>query len=108
MIAIGKIKIHALYSLGHTIRSSSFVFDKQFLFSGDTLFIDSIDRPELASLASDWIDDLSETFYKCYRELSMELMVFPVSFMTKKGVDEDGIVTAKLGSLFAKNHGLYI
>lgn len=42
------INIHALYSPGHTIGSTSFVVDEKFLLSGDILFIDSIGRPDLA------------------------------------------------------------
>ena len=41
------IDIHALYSPGHTIGSTSFIVDGKFLLSGDILFIDSIGRPDL-------------------------------------------------------------
>jgi rhodanese-related sulfurtransferase len=50
IVTIGNttINIHALYSPGHTIGSTSFVVDEKFLLSGDILFIDSIGRPDLA------------------------------------------------------------
>ncbi|WP_108672387.1 MBL fold metallo-hydrolase [Peribacillus acanthi] len=102
------INIHALYSPGHTIGSTSFVVDNQFLLSGDILFIDSIGRPDLAGLAEDWVGDLRETLYKRYRELSDELVVLPAHFMIIEELNEDGSVSEKLGTLFAKNHGLNI
>jgi glyoxylase-like metal-dependent hydrolase (beta-lactamase superfamily II) len=102
------INIHALYSPGHTIGSTSFVVDDMFLLSGDILFIDSIGRPDLAGLAQDWVGDLRESLYKRYRELSEDLVVLPAHFMIMKELNEDGSVSEKLGTLFAKNHGLNI
>ncbi|WP_121614293.1 MBL fold metallo-hydrolase [Mesobacillus foraminis] len=103
-----KINIHSLYSPGHTIGSTSFVVEERFLLSGDILFIDSIGRPDLAGLAEDWVGDLRESLYKRYRELSEELIVLPAHFMIIDELNEDGSVAEKLGTLFAKNHGLNI
>ncbi|MBT2756801.1 MBL fold metallo-hydrolase [Mesobacillus foraminis] len=102
------INIHALYSPGHTIGSTSFVVDDRFLLSGDILFIDSIGRPDLAGKAEDWVGDLRETLYKRYRQLSEELIVLPAHFMIIDELNDDGSVAEKLGTLFAKNHGLNI
>ncbi|HYK72197.1 MAG TPA: MBL fold metallo-hydrolase [Pseudoneobacillus sp.] len=109
-VAIGhtKINIHALYSPGHTIGSTSFVVDEKYLLSGDILFIDSIGRPDLAGLAQDWVGDLRESLYKRYRELSEDLVVLPAHFMIIEELNEDGSVSERLGTLFAKNHGLNI
>jgi len=102
------INIHALYSPGHTIGSTSFIVDNQFLLSGDILFIDSIGRPDLAGKAEDWVADLRETLYNRYRELSDEIVVLPAHFMIMDELNDDGSVAEKLGTLFAKNHGLNI
>lgn len=102
------IDIHALYSPGHTIGSTSFVIDGRYLLSGDILFIDSIGRPDLAGLADDWVGDLRETLYKRYRDLSEELLVLPAHFMIIDELNHDGSVSRKLGTLFAENHGLNI
>ncbi|MCM3024553.1 MBL fold metallo-hydrolase [Heyndrickxia ginsengihumi] len=109
-ITIGntKMNIHALHTPGHTIGSTSFVVDEQFLLSGDILFIDSIGRPDLAGLAEDWVVDLRETLYKRYRELSDDLVVLPAHFMTIGELNEDGTVSEHLETLFAKNHGLNV
>ena len=109
-IVIGNttITIHAIYSPGHTIGSTSFVVDEKFLLSGDILFIDSIGRPDLAGLAENWVGDLRETLYRRYRELSNELIVLPAHFMIIDELNENGSVSEQLGTLFAKNHGLNI
>jgi glyoxylase-like metal-dependent hydrolase (beta-lactamase superfamily II) len=103
-----KINIHALYTPGHTIGSTSFIVDEKFLLSGDILFIDSIGRPDLAGLAQDWVGDLRESLYKRYKELSEDLTVLPAHFMIIDELNEDGSVSEKLGTLYAKNHGLNI
>ncbi|EDL62677.1 MBL fold metallo-hydrolase, partial [Bacillus sp. SG-1] len=103
-----KINIHALYSPGHTIGSTSFVVDDQYLMTGDILFIDSIGRPDLAGLAEDWVGDLRETLYTRYKELSNDLVVLPAHFMIIDELNEDGSVSEKLGVLYEQNHGLNI
>ncbi|MCA1030736.1 MBL fold metallo-hydrolase [Bacillus timonensis] len=105
---VGHVTIRALYSPGHTIGSTSFVIDDQYLLTGDILFIDSIGRPDLAGKAEDWVGDLRETLYKRYKELADELIVLPAHFMTSKEMNENGNVSEKLGVLYKQNHGLNI
>ncbi len=107
-IGSSKIEVGAIYSPGHTIGSTSFVVDGQYLLTGDILFVDSIGRPDLAGLAEDWVGDLRDTLYKRYRELSGELIVLPAHFMIIDELNEDGTVAKRLGDLFLQNHGLNI
>jgi len=109
-VAIGgsTIRIDALHSPGHTIGSTSFVIDDQYLLTGDILFIDSIGRPDLAGLADDWVGDLRETLYARYTHLSDDLTVLPAHFMIMDELNEDGTVAKKLGELYRENHGLNI
>ncbi|MBZ5201768.1 MBL fold metallo-hydrolase [Planomicrobium chinense] len=107
-VAIGDAKIEALYSPGHTIGSTSFIVDDQYLMTGDILFIDSIGRPDLAGLAEDWVGDLRESLYSRYAELADELIVLPAHFMIMEELNEDGSVAKKLSDLFKENHGLNI
>ncbi|WP_277674083.1 MBL fold metallo-hydrolase [Piscibacillus halophilus] len=107
-IGSSKISVQALYSPGHTIGSTSFIVDDQYLMSGDILFVDSIGRPDLAGLAEDWVGDLRETLYKRYKDLSDELVVLPAHYMTNDEINEDGSVGKKLGELYQENHGLNV
>ncbi|PRO64820.1 MBL fold metallo-hydrolase [Alkalicoccus urumqiensis] len=103
-----KLDIQAVYSPGHTIGSTSFIINDEYLLSGDILFIDSIGRPDLAGKAEDWVGDLRETLYSRYRGLSDNLMVLPAHFMDMKEVNEDGSVKRQLGKLLEENHGLNV
>lgn len=101
-----EIRIGALYSPGHTIGSTSFVVDDQYLLTGDILFVASIGRPDLAGLAEDWAGDLRTTLYDRYRKLPQELVVLPAHFGQIEELGEGGRVAAKLGQLFSVNPGL--
>lgn len=105
---VGGTKIKALYSPGHTIGSTSFIIDDQYLLTGDILFIDSIGRPDLAGKAEDWVGDLRSTLYSRYKELSDGLLVLPAHYMGINEMNEDGSISEKLGVLYKQNHGLNI
>jgi len=105
---VGETTIKAVYSPGHTIGSTSFVVDDQYLLTGDILFIDSIGRPDLAGKAEDWVSDLRNSLYKRYKELADDLLVLPAHFMTHHEMNDDGSVSEKLGVLYKENHGLNI
>ena len=107
-VGTSKLDVTALYSPGHTIGSTSFIVDNNYLLTGDILFIDSIGRPDLAGLAEDWVGDLRETLYSRYRELAEDLIVLPAHFMIIDELNEDGTVAKRLGDLFKENHGLNI
>lgn len=102
------IKIQPIYSPGHTIGSTSFIVDDQYLLSGDILFIDSIGRPDLAGMAEDWVGDLRKTLYSRYKALSKDLIVLPAHFMIIDELNENGSVGKQLSTLFSENHGLNI
>ncbi|SDX85146.1 Glyoxylase, beta-lactamase superfamily II [Salimicrobium album] len=102
------IDIQALYSPGHTIGSTSFVIDGQYLLTGDILFIASIGRPDLAGKAEDWVQDLRTTLYERYRELSDNLIVLPAHYTATDELNDDGSVQEKLSVLYKENHGLNI
>jgi glyoxylase-like metal-dependent hydrolase (beta-lactamase superfamily II) len=105
---VGDTTIKAMYSPGHTIGSTSFLIDDQYLLTGDILFIESIGRPDLAGKAEDWVGDLRNTLYYRYKELADELLVLPAHYMGINEMNEDGSISEKLGTLYKQNHGLNI
>jgi glyoxylase-like metal-dependent hydrolase (beta-lactamase superfamily II) len=102
------ITIQPVYSPGHTIGSTSLIAGGKYLLSGDSLFITSIGRPDLAGKAEDWVHDLRTTLYKKYRSLSEHLVVLPAHFGKYTELGEAGQVSARLGDLFVSNPGLNI
>ncbi|MEH7303338.1 MBL fold metallo-hydrolase [Neobacillus drentensis] len=105
---VGETTIKAIYSPGHTIGSTSFLVDDQYLLTGDILFIDSIGRPDLAGKAEDWVGDLRKTLYHRYKDLPDEQLVLPAHYMGINEMNDDGSISEKLGTLYKENHGLNI
>lgn len=102
------LSIEVVYSPGHTIGSMSIIFDEKYFLTGDTLFVESIGRPDLAGKAGVWANDLRETLYSRYQDMSEELIVLPGHFGKVSEINNNRNVSAKLGSLFKVNDGLQI
>ncbi|WP_159479665.1 MBL fold metallo-hydrolase [Chryseobacterium sp. 18068] len=84
---IGKIKIKVLHTPGHTMESSSFLLidesgKEKALFSGDTLFLGDVGRPDLAQKAENMTQEdlaglLYESLYKKILPLDDDIIVYP-------------------------------
>ncbi|MCE7066304.1 MBL fold metallo-hydrolase [Dyadobacter sp. CY326] len=83
---LGEITIKALHTPGHTLESTSYLlFDKNkkptALFSGDTLFIGDVGRPDLAQKGDLTMDDLAGMLYESLRSKIMtlpdDIIVYP-------------------------------
>ncbi|MCJ8014805.1 MBL fold metallo-hydrolase [Paenibacillus sp. KQZ6P-2] len=107
-IGDGQVNIHPIYTPGHTIGSTSFLIDDEYLLTGDILFVASIGRPDLAGKAEDWVSDLRHSLYELYGSLPEQLIVLPAHFGKVTELDNQGKVYAKLGDLFSNNPGLNI
>lgn len=107
-IGNGKVNVHPIYTPGHTIGSTSFLIDDQYLLTGDILFVASIGRPDLAGKAEDWVSDLRHSLYGLYGSMPEQLVVLPAHFGKVTELDQQGKVSAKLGDLFQQNPGLNI
>ena len=84
---IGKITIKVLHTPGHTMESSTYLLrnasNKDIaIFSGDTLFLGDVGRPDLAQKAADTTqEDLAGILYESLRNkimpLSDDILVYP-------------------------------
>jgi len=75
---LGKVKIKVLHTPGHTLESSTYlVLDENgkehAIFSGDTLFIGDVGRPDLAQRGTLTQDDLAGMLYDSLRKKIMPL-----------------------------------
>jgi len=84
---IGKLKIRALHTPGHTPESTTFLLindrgKEEAIFTGDTLFIGDVGRPDLAQKANELTqEDLAGWLYDSLRKKIMplpdDIMVYP-------------------------------
>ncbi len=77
--SVGKIKLRALHTPGHTMESTCYLLldengDEKALFSGDTLFIGDVGRPDLAQKAAHLTQEqLAGTLFDSLRSKVMTL-----------------------------------
>ncbi|MGP1463915.1 MBL fold metallo-hydrolase [Tannerella sp.] len=84
---LGKVKIRVLHTPGHTMESSCFLLidedgHETALFSGDTLFLGDVGRPDLAQKAANLTQEelaglLYDSLYTKILPLSDDMMVYP-------------------------------
>jgi glyoxylase-like metal-dependent hydrolase (beta-lactamase superfamily II)/rhodanese-related sulfurtransferase len=114
IIDVGKIKIMALYTPGHTNGSISFlvngVMDNdnnnkngKLLFSGDTLFVNGIGRPDLRDKSKEFASLLYDTLHNKLFSLSKDVIVFPAHF--DKDIQSQQIISSSLGEIEKKGSG---
>ena len=77
--SIGDIKLRLLHTPGHTMESSSYLLidakgETPYVFTGDTLFIGDVGRPDLAIKSDLTEEDLAKHLFKSLRT---KLMVLP-------------------------------
>ena len=75
---IGKIKIRAIHTPGHTPESTTYLLidedgNNHAIFTGDTLFIGDVGRPDLAITNNITKEKLAETLYDSLRDKIMTL-----------------------------------
>ena len=87
VLKIGDVEIHVLHTPGHTMESTTYLLKDEngkdhAIFSGDTLFLGDVGRPDLAQKAADMTQEqLAATLYNSLRTkimtLADEVIVYP-------------------------------
>ena len=89
-----KVTLRALHTPGHTNGSMSFIIEytsndnninnkdqvHSYLFTGDTLFVDGVGRPDLRDEAKKFADLLYDTYHKKILQLPDNTVVLPAHF----------------------------
>lgn len=90
---------------GHTLGNCAFILNHQYLFSGDSIFIHSIARPDLGGRTESWTD-LHYHSLKKLLTLPDKLIVLPAHFSQFEEATDQGIFAKSLGELKETNKGL--
>jgi glyoxylase-like metal-dependent hydrolase (beta-lactamase superfamily II) len=96
------IKATSLKTPGHTSGSTIIIFADAVLFTGDTLFLSSLGRPDLGGHAREWAEDLWNSV-RALDRLDGDLMVLPTHTRGLAEYDENWRVFATLDSLRKNN-----
>jgi glyoxylase-like metal-dependent hydrolase (beta-lactamase superfamily II) len=105
VLHIGRAEIRVLHFPGHTLGMVAFLIEGRYLLNGDSLFLESIARPDLGGRAEAWAPLLYASL-KRMAELQDETLVLPAHFSDIAAGDENGVYRATLGELKRRNPGL--
>lgn len=104
-LRIGQAEVRVLHFPGHTLGMVAFLIEGRYLLSGDSLFLESIARPDLGGRAEGWAPLLYESL-KRMADLPGETRVLPAHFSDITAGDAHGVYQATLGELKQRNPGL--
>ncbi|TCP59297.1 glyoxylase-like metal-dependent hydrolase (beta-lactamase superfamily II) [Tumebacillus sp. BK434] len=106
VIRVGGVQVQVLRvpTPGHTPGSTSFLIADRYLFSGDTVFVGGLGRPDLGGKAREWAQQLYETVFGTIAKLADDVLVLPAHFsdLTRESCAA-GYVGAPLQEIRANN-----
>ena len=94
---VGTSTIDVIHSPGHTPGSTSFLLDKTYLFSGDTIMKNSIGRPDLGGKADEWSGLLYDTLFRRYQGIDDRVTVLPGHASSVREQDTSGVIKTSMG-----------
>ncbi len=104
---IGKFTLQAVWFPGHTLGMTNFRLTtpqgKQYLFSGDGIFIQSIGRPDLMGEGQSWAKILYESLHTRLNFLTPDTLILPAHFTLFRERNADGLYAANYETLQKTN-----
>ncbi|MGL5347054.1 MAG: MBL fold metallo-hydrolase [Peptostreptococcaceae bacterium] len=102
--AKAKVRTLAVKTPGHTPGSVSFLLNDKLIFTGDTLFIGGIGRPDLGGKVREWANDLYSTVYEKLSKIDDDVIVLPGHFADLDSeVNNEGYIGDLLGNIKSRN-----
>ena len=116
IISVGNIKLKAIHTPGHTLGSISFLVEgnvnslgtnekfKRLLFTGDTLFVNGVGRPDLRDKAKEFAENLYDSLHQKIMILPNDTIILPSHF--DKDIKATEILSSTLGEI--KEKGIFL
>lgn len=102
------VEVLAVKTPGHTPGSVSFLVNNQFLFSGDTIFISGLGRPDLGNKVREWAMDLYDTVHSKVAEITDDVIVLPAHYADlDKEINSEGYIGSTLGEIRNRNNEMF-
>jgi len=105
VIGFGDSSIRVIHIPGHTLGNIAYLVDGKYLLSGDSIFIESIARPDLGGHGEQWSPIHFRSLSKLLT-LDDDVVVLPGHFSSPAEAGENGLYAQSLGALKHANEGL--
>mgnify|MGYP005828326181 CR=1 FL=1 len=98
------VQVLAVKTPGHTPGSVSFFVNDKLLFSGDTIFVGGLGRPDLGGKAREWAADLYNSIYNKVAVIADDVVVLPGHYADFDAeMNEAGYIGELLGEIRRRN-----
>lgn len=105
-ISVGRCRLLARHTPGHTEGSLSFVIDAAAVLTGDFLFVESLGRPDLAGRAEEWTGLLWQSLERTRREWPDDMMIYPGHYASESERRVGRAIGDRLGHMRSTNQAL--
>jgi len=103
-LRIGKVEIKALATPGHTPESMTYLLDEKAIFTGDTLFLRGVGRPDLHRDFEQTVRSARSLHQSLQRVLALKPSLLVLPAHTGPGIPFDGIpIAASIQEVRAQN-----
>lgn len=106
-VKFGNAEIDSLHIPGHTLGNMAFMINGKYLFTGDSIFVNSIARPDLGGKGETWAPIHYESL-KRLLALDDTTLILPAHFSKAEEVNQHGVFAATLGELKKTNEDLIL
>ena len=89
-IQFGRAGLHVIHTPGHTWESTTFKLDDYAIFTGDTLFVDSVGRPDLKAEQQEAVEKAKKLFHSLRKLLALKASLLVLPAHTSAAVSFDG------------------
>lgn len=105
-LSCGYPEVQSIFTPGHTPGSTSFIVDGKYMITGDTIFIQSVGRPDLGGQVQAWSDALFETLQEL-KKYPDTMKILPGHYMDWKEATSDLTFSATLAETKEHNSAIY-
>ena len=100
-------EVEIIHTPGHTPGSTCYLIDEKYIVTGDTVFIQSIGRPDLGGMAEEWSQMLFQTMTDILLNLDTDTVILPGHYMEWDEADENLIFADTMGKIKEHNAEIY-